>query len=126
MEKAYQFIVGPGFGFGVQKGETGGRESFHFGVDIGDFECDMVHSFSFFIDEPGDDAVGSLALEQFYLCLAALEEGGCNFFAVDIFRFIAWGIQQFFEQGDGYGKISYGDTYVFDLLHAEIFLKIRR
>src|SRR6185437_16944250 len=75
VEEADQFVVGAGFGGGVEEGEAGCGEALHFGVDVGDFEGDVVHAFAAGFNEFGDDAVGCESLEELDLGVAGAEEG---------------------------------------------------
>ena len=115
VEEADELVVGAGFGGGVEEGEAGGGEALHFGVDVGDFEGDVVHAFAAGFDEFRDDAIGSEALEELDLGVAGAEEGGVDALGFDPFSFVAGGVEKGLVERDAAGEVSDGDADVFDL-----------
>jgi len=125
MKEADELIVGPWPGLVTQESEAGGCQPFHFRMNIGYLESDVVHPFPLFFYEACDDAVGVLALQQLDLCLSFFKESGGHLLCVHFFGLVAWGVEQRLEQGDGYGEVPDGNTDVFDFLHAQFFSKVR-
>lgn len=118
VKKTDQLVVSPFFGHFIDELKSLCLEAQDFAADVIHGKGNMVHAFSFFIDEFCDYTIFSKAFQQFHLAFSRLEKSCFDFFRFYGFCFVAWGAQQFFKQGDCIGKGANGECDVFNLVHG--------